>query len=451
MSAPDNLEARFLRACDVLLGGLSSGEALSLEFSGEDSDFLRFNAGRVRQIGSVVNAEAHFKFYRDGRTQAWAVGLGGDPVEDALRLRSALDQARSESARLPEDPLQTLPTAAGSSREEFSGTLPDPGRLTETVLAPADRLAAAGAEFVGFHAQGRACRGSAASSGARHWFSTRTFATDWSAYLPGGKAVKSCYAGREWEAGEWDRRLESEESRLAALSRPEKTLTPGEYRVFLAPDALAEFLVFFSWYGLSERSFREGESAWTALREGRRTLSPKFGLAQDFSLGVQPRFNELGETAPEYLPLVEGGRLANALVSARSALQYGAVSNSAPDSEDLRSPAIAAGDLADDDILASLGTGLYIPNLHYLNWSEFDSARVTGMTRFACLWVEDGKIICPIKDMRFDESLFRLWGAKLEAVTRRRSLIAETGTYFERALGGALLPGMLIDGFTFTL
>ncbi len=451
MSGPTDLESRFRRVCDVLLEGLPSGEALSLEFSGEDSVFLRFNAGKVRQIGSVVNAETHFKLYRDGRTVSWAVGLGGDPGEDIQRLRSALEQARSESVLLPEDPLQTLPETAGASREEYHGTLPDAERLIDTVLVPADRLAGSGAEFVGIHAQGESCRGSAASSGARHWFSTQTFATDWSAYLPNGKAVKSCYAGRDWEAGDWDRRLASEQARLSALSRPEKALSPGEYRVFLTPEALAEFLVFFSWYGLSERSFREGESAWTALREGRRTLSPKFGLTQDFSLGIQPRFNELGETAPEILPLIENGRLVNSLVSARSARQYGAASNAAPDSEDLRSPTIAAGGLADEDILSSLDTGLYIPNLHYLNWSDFDSARVTGMTRFACLWIEGGKIICPIKDMRFDESLFNLWGSKLEEVTRRRSLIAETGTYFERALGGALLPGMLIDGFTFTL
>ena len=53
--------------------------------------------------------------------------------------------------------------------------------------------------------------------------------------------------------------------------------------------------------------------------------------------------------------------------------------------------------------------------------------------------------------MRFDESLYALWGCKLEAVTRQRSLVAEVGSYFRRELGGALLPGMLIDGFTFTL
>ncbi|HSV56839.1 MAG TPA: metallopeptidase TldD-related protein [Magnetospirillaceae bacterium] len=451
MSGDGSLEARFDRACGILLDSLEAGEALSLEFSGEDSIFLRFNAGKVRQIGSVVNSAVRFRLYREGRTLTYWASLGGKPEEDSVRLRAALARARADSALLPVDSFQTLPSASDTSREEYPGSLPDPYRLPDLVLAPADRLAAANAEFVGIHIQGEVCRGSASTAGARHWFATRTFGTDWSAFLPNGKALKSCYAGRRWDAEEWERRLAAEEIRLAALDKPEKVLSPGRYRAYLDPEALAEFLVFFSWYGLSERSLREGESAWASLQDGVRSLSGKFSLSQDFTLGVQPRFNELGETAPAVLPLVEGGRLVNTLISAKSALLFGAVSNAAPDSENLRSPVIAAGDLQEENILAALGTGLYIPNLHYLNWSDYDSARVTGMTRFACLWVENGRPVCPIRDMRFDESLYNLWGSELEAVTRNRNLVAETHTYNERALGGALLPGMLVRSLTLTL
>ena len=73
------------------------------------------------------------------------------------------------------------------------------------------------------------------------------------------------------------------------------------------------------------------------------------------------------------------------------------------------------------------------------------------MTRFACFWVEDGRIVSPIKDMRFDESIYHLFGDKLLGLTRQRSLIPETGSYYQRALGGALLPGLLVKDFTFTL
>jgi len=451
MSAMRDLEKTFEGACEALFGELAGDEALSVEFTGESSDFLRFNRGKVRQIGHVDGASVSFKYFRGGRTLNSGFDATGDRELDARKAARALEAARREAALLPPDPYQTLPTASSRSREEFPGSLPEPSRLPETLLGPGRALEAAGAEFVGIHAQGPACRGAATSSGARHWFATETFIADYSAYLPNGKAVKSCYAGREWDGAEYERRLSAAAARLEALGRPERVLKPGDYRVFLAPDALAEFMDFFSWYGVSERQIREGESAFIALKEGRASMSPRFSLDQDFGLGVEPRFNESGEVAPELLRVIAAGKLASTLVSARSEKQYGVPSNASPEGEYLRSAAIAPGELDEAKAEEAVGTGLYLSNLHYLNWSDVESARVTGMTRFACFWVEGGKMVCPIKDLRFDDSLYRILGDKLEALTARRSLVVSPATYRHRALGGALLPGALVNGLTFTL
>ncbi|HOX32793.1 MAG TPA: metallopeptidase TldD-related protein [Spirochaetales bacterium] len=451
MSAMRDLEETFKGACAALFDELSGGEELSVGFSGESSDFLRFNRGKVRQIGHVDGASLRFKYYRGGRSLASGFEATGEAEADRRKAAMALEAARREAALLPPDPYQVLPKAAASSREEFPGRLPDPGRLPQEILGPGQALEAAGAEFVGIHAQGPICRGAATSAGARHWFAAESFIADYSAYLPNGKALKSCYAGREWDGGEYARRLASEASRLEALGRPERAVPPGEYRAYIAPEALAEFIDFFSWYGLSERQIREGESAFISLKEGRTSLSPRFDLVQDFSLGVEPRFNESGEVAPERLRLIAGGKLASTLVSARSERQYGLPANAAPEEEFLRSAAIGAGELDEDRALEALGTGLYLSNLHYLNWSDVDSARVTGMTRFACFWVEGGRIVSPIKDLRFDDSLYRVFGDRLEALTARRSLVVNPSTYEERALGGSLLPGILLSGLTFTL
>ena len=107
--------------------------------------------------------------------------------------------------------------------------------------------------------------------------------------------------------------------------------------------------------------------------------------------------------------------------------------------------------MLEQDILKELGTGLYLSNLHYLNWSDLVSARVTGMTRYACFWVEDGEIVGPIKDLRWDESLYDALGSKLMALSSHAEIDAATGTYYQRSLGGSRTPGALVDGFTFTL
>jgi predicted Zn-dependent protease len=451
MSGMSDLEARFQKACGLLLDGLAAGEEMAVEFSAEAGEFMRFTGGKVRQVGSVVQSGVRFSFYRDGRTMGSAFEMSGVESVDRERATAALETARRDARLLPEDPYQVLPTASEKSREVFTGRLPAPSKIPEEVLGPARVVAEAGAEFVGIHSQGAVCRGAANSRGARHWFATETFCTDYSAWLASGKALKSSYAGREWDRDEYGRRLASARPRLEVLAHPERIVAPGAYRVYIAPDALNEFVPFFSWNGLGERGMREGESAWLALREGRRTMSPRFTAHQDFGAGVEPRFNELGEVAPARLTLVEKGALAATLVSSRTARQYTVPSNAAPEDEHARALCIEAGTLDEEAAVEAIGTGLYLSNLHYLNWSDNDSGRITGMTRFACFWVEGGKVAAPIRDMRFDESIYHLFGDKLEDLARQRALVPDTSTYMRRSLGGALLPGLLVRDFTFTL
>jgi predicted Zn-dependent protease len=450
-SAVESLEARFGKACGMLFDRLAPGEEMSLEFSAEAGEFMRFTNGRVRQVGSVSQSGVRFSYYHDGRTMGSAFEMTGEDHVDRGRAAAALETARREARLLPADPYQVLPTASETSREVFTGKLPDPAAIPAEVLGPAAVVAGAGAEFVGIHSQGAVCRGAANSRGARHWFATETFITDYSAWHANGKALKSSYAGREWDRAEYARRLEAARPRLEVLAHPERIVAPGTYTVYIAPDALNEFVPFFSWNGLGERGMREGESAWRALRDGRRTMSGLFTVHQDFGTGVEPRFNELGEVAPAKLTLVDRGKLAATLVSSRTAKQYGVVSNAAPEDEHARSLCIEPGSLEEAAAVEAIGTGLYISNLHYLNWSDNDSGRITGMTRFACFWVEGGKVAAPIRDMRFDESIYHLFGDKLQALSRERSLVPDTGTYMRRSLGGALLPGLLVRDFTFTL
>jgi hypothetical protein len=53
--------------------------------------------------------------------------------------------------------------------------------------------------------------------------------------------------------------------------------------------------------------------------------------------------------------------------------------------------------------------------------------------------------------MRFDDSIFHLFGAGLEGLTRERELLLDADTDFQRSVGCMRLPGALIDGMSFTL
>ena len=109
------------------------------------------------------------------------------------------------------------------------------------------------------------------------------------------------------------------------------------------------------------------------------------------------------------------------------------------------------GTLAAADALAALGTGIYAGNLHYLNYSDRPAGRMTGMTRFATFWVENGKIVAPIDVLRFDDTIFRMLGTNLEALTAETELLLASDSYHERALASMRLPGVLLSEMTFTL
>ena len=113
--------------------------------------------------------------------------------------------------------------------------------------------------------------------------------------------------------------------------------------------------------------------------------------------------------------------------------------------------ALAPGSLPSSEALRALGTGLWVSNLWYLNFSDRNAGRLTGMTRFATLWVEDGVPVGPAPVMRFDDSLFDLLGSQLEALTVEREFLPDTSTYGERQTSSLRLPGALVGALTLTL
>ena len=441
-----NFKEHFESIADFMLSELIHDEKISVAFSGEQTYFMRFNKARVRQNGTVEQGFFNITLWKNNRTYRFAFGTKMDIEEDKKEAAHALQTAREEIFLLPEDKYRSIPDAAESSEAVYRGKLLDEACIPDTVLSPASGL-----DFTGIYAQGMICKGVITSSGAKHWFQTETFGADYSLWLENGRGIKSLYAGTEWNDEEYRHKLLKAKEGLAVLTVPQKKLSPGKYRAFISPDALTDVTAFFSWNGFGERAMQQGSSAYLALKEGRERFSEKFNLTQDFSLALEPAFNAGGELAPEKLPVIENGELKNTLVSLRSQIRYGTKSNGAPASESMRSVVIGEGTLNEADVLRELGTGIYISNFNYLNWSDPASARVTGMTRFSCLWVEDGKITAPISDMRWDESLYNMFGANLLAVTKERRLFASTHSYSARSTGGCLLPGILVKDFNCTL
>jgi predicted Zn-dependent protease len=138
-------------------------------------------------------------------------------------------------------------------------------------------------------------------------------------------------------------------------------------------------------------------------------------------------------------------------VSPRTAREFELAANGANAHEMPEALAMAGGELPERDALAALDTGLAIGNLWYLNYSDRPACRMTGMTRFATFWVENGSIVAPVNVLRFDDTIYRMLGDKLEALTVERELMLESNTYGARMLTSTTLPGALLTEMQFTL
>ncbi|MEH1796012.1 TldD/PmbA family protein [Nostoc sp.] len=440
------LEFSFNRLIETLLIKKAENEQFTVRLSSERSQFTRFNHAKVRQTGCVADGWIELTLMADQRSSIRQFTFTGNWEIDWQLAYSALQELRDELILLPIDPYLVLPSETNTSREVHSGHLLPEEAVVTSVLEQVSKL-----DLTGIYAGGIVIKGYGDSSGQKHWFATDSFSLDYSLFSPLGQAVKGTFAGSDWDESAYIAKISEAKKQLELLARPVKELPRGQYKTYFAPAAVADLLLMLSWGAVSEADIQQGNSALAALSRQEKQLSTAFSLKENFQRGLVPRFNELGEMAAPELPVIEKGRLVNTLVNSRTAKEYQKTANGANSSETLRAPEISPGNLGFEQILPKLDTGLYLSNLHYLNWSDRQTGRITGMTRYACFWVENGEIIAPIENLRFDESLYRFWGENLVDLTDFQEFIPEVGTYESRQLGGSLVPGMLVEDFTYTL
>lgn len=419
-------------------------EQYLMSVEGETSDFVRFNQNRVRQAGSVTQRSLCLDLIEGERHAAGSCNVTGELERDGAALRELVGRLRTRRAHLPADPHLLFATRARSSEDVRGGPLPEAAEAAAVVTR-----AARGLDLVGIWASGAIYSGFANSFGQRNWYRTTSFNFDWSCYHDEDKGVKCNYAGLEWDAAALERRMEQVRRELAVLGRAPKTVPAGRYRTYLAPAALRELLQLLAWGGFGLKSHRSAQTPLLKMVRDGRTLHPAVTLRENRRAGLAPRFTASGFIKADEVALIDGGRYRDCLVSPRSSKEFGVPLNSGAEVPEALE--MAPGDLGAEELLARLDTGLYVGNLWYCNYSDRSECRITGMTRFACFWVEDGEIRAPLNVMRFDESVYRMLGERLVALTRERELFLDTHTYGARSTASMLVPGALIDDFTLTL
>lgn len=461
----DALRARYGHALDAATGLARPGEVCLAWVRAECSDFVRFNHGRMRQAGTVERALCELRLVADGRQVRHCLTLCGDPDVDAARVRDGMARLRAALGHARVDAFLDLDRLAARSAHTQSVRMPTSDELVDTVCA-----AASGHDLVGFHAGGPMACGFASSLGHHHWHETASWTFDYSVYAGGGldpatgrparaavdaalrdKAVKATVGGGDWSAERVRAAIVRSITQVELLRRPPRTLAAGRHRALLDARAVADLLEMLAWGGFSARALASGQSPLMRLADGSARLDRRVSLVEDLEGAGVPLFQADGYARPPRLDLIRDGAFAGRLVSPRSAREFGLAGNGATGDETPQALSLAPGTLAESDALAALGSGVWVSNFWYLNFSDRPACRITGMTRFATFWVEDGEPVAPVQAMRFDDSLLRVFGDRLEALTDAAHAFPDTATYDGRAFGAVRAPGALLTGLDFTL
>jgi predicted Zn-dependent protease len=255
--------------------------------------------------------------------------------------------------------------------------------------------------------------------------------------------------GSGWAASESHRAASIDGRRItdraidkALRSKSPTELEPGSYRVILEPSAAGDMLNLFRW-SLGRRGADEGRSYFSDPEQGTK-LGQK--LFDDSVTIYSDPANEMVPASPwgdDGIPLertvwVEHGVLRNLSVG-----RYWAKEKNLKPTP-FGSNAIMEGeDHSLDDLIAATDHGLLVTSFWYIRQVDPKTILYTGLTRDGIFLVENGKIVRPVVNFRWNESPAAVY-KKIEMMSRSERVVTREGN------PPMMVPALKVKEFHFT-
>ncbi len=230
-------------------------------------------------------------------------------------------------------------------------------------------------------------------------------------------------------------------------SKRAQKIDPGEYEVILMPGAFQEILPFFSWLGPNARIYHE-EVSFLKGQIGKKIFSPKLTITDQPLNPLAPSYFDYEGYPKTKLTLVKQGVPTHLVYDSYYSHKYKQKNTGhglpAPNTE---GPVplhliIKTGNSSLEKMIASTKKGLLINRLWYIRVVHYKNLVLTGMTRDGTFLIENGKIKHAIQNLRFTDSIPRIFKHITEV---------EDKAYWQDAMGGiAKIPALKISKFKFT-
>jgi len=255
--------------------------------------------------------------------------------------------------------------------------------------------------------------------------------------------------GSGWAAGtqnDVSKLKASEASRIAidkALkSRNPKGIEPGKYTVVLEASASAD-LVRLMIQNMNARQADEGRSFYSkkggGTKLGEKIVDERVNIYTDPWNDDVPSSPWAGDgQARKRLDLIKNGVVAN--------LQYdrywASQKNVAPVTFGGNS-IMQGGDASLEDLIKDTKKGVLVTRFWYIRPVDPQTILFTGLTRDGTFYIENGKIMYPIKNFRFNESPIIMLN-NLETLGKQERAVTSEGN------PNGFMPAMKIRDFTFS-
>ncbi len=236
-------------------------------------------------------------------------------------------------------------------------------------------------------------------------------------------------------------------SEKAALSRNPRALPPGRYTVVLEPSAVQDLVGQLFW-DFSATAMRDQRSFLNG-RLGEKLFAENITIADDVYHALQNGAPFDGEGVPRRrLTLVERGVPREVAYSRAAAARDGR----APTGHGFPVPneygeaplniVMEGGSTPLEDMIASTAHGILVTRLWYIREVDPYEKIMTGMTRDGTFLIEGGRLVCGLRNFRFNQSLIEM----LSSVEQLSPAVRASG---EESFD-MVVPALKVRGFNFT-
>lgn len=220
-------------------------------------------------------------------------------------------------------------------------------------------------------------------------------------------------------------------------------LEPGDYTVILEPVAVAE-LAFWVMSAMDARAADEGRSFYA--RSGGGTLVGDKIFDEKLTIRIDPAdpLAPEGGVGWEGVPHRARAFIDKGVVSALYRSRAWAQKTDAEPVPFARNFIVEGGDASLDDMIRSVKRGVLVTRIWYENMVEPKSLLLTGLTRDGNFLIENGRIVAPARNLRFNQRLGELFANIVALGKTERTWRAAGGG------GAAAAPPMLAEKFHFS-